>query len=211
MSALLLVFDSLPSLVCLICSFRVGIGAYLGGSTLLTDNTNLLTTAGSILTNEARHDAFLRSNVGASSFPEPFDISLTATFAYNLAQAFIVSCPQQLPITILPTLNLTSPMPPPTLQPPTPAGTTLNFAWDPTKFFVSVSPTAPLYIALINANNPPIFQQVTTTGTGTGSVPLPPGVAGVAFAVLTTFSSGLDENQLTSFGTLAGPAEVVLS
>ena len=47
----------------------VGIGAYLGGSVPLSDNPTLLTTAGSILTNEARHDAFLRAGVGASPFP----------------------------------------------------------------------------------------------------------------------------------------------
>ena len=195
----------------LIFYFSVGIGAYIGGALGLTDNPTLLTDASTILTNEARHDAYLRTGVGASPFPSPFDTSLTAVFAYNLAQQFIVSCPQQLPLIILPTLKATAPVPPANLQPPTPAGTLVTFEWDPTKFFVPVDPNAPLYIAMINQDNPVVFLEVTKTGTGAGTVPVPEGVSGVAFAVLTTFSNGLDEQQLNDFGTLAGPAEVVLS
>ena len=86
----------------------VGIGAYLGGAITLMDNPDLLTAATSILTVEARHDSFLQYGLGASSFPSPFDTSLSGVFAYNLAQMFIVSCPQQLPIVVLPKLELIS-------------------------------------------------------------------------------------------------------
>ncbi|KAL9114717.1 MAG: hypothetical protein Q9227_001395 [Pyrenula ochraceoflavens] len=188
----------------------VGIGAYLGGALELTDNPTLLSTASSILTVEARHDSYLRTGLGASPFPNPFDTSLTALFAYSLAQLFIVRCPMQLPITPTPKLNLTSPMPPLNLQPPTPAGTNLTFSWDPSTFFTPVPADAPLYIAIINQIAPPIFQKVTKTSNNTGVVPVPQGAAGVAFAVLTAFSGNLTEMQLSSFGTLAGPAEVVL-
>ncbi|KAI9845161.1 MAG: hypothetical protein M1837_005046 [Sclerophora amabilis] len=189
----------------------VGIGAYLGGSTMLSDNDELLTTAGSILTIEARHDSYLRAGAGASPFPNAFDTSLSAVFAYNLAQMFIVSCPSPLPIIVLPKLTLTAPTPPLNLQPPAGEGTVLSFSWDPSTFFVDVDPAAPLYIALINQVAKPYFIQVSSTGTGSGTVTVPAGVAGVAFAVLTTFSEGLTEVQLTEFGTLAGPAEVALS
>ena len=189
----------------------VGIGAYLGGALSLTDNPTLLTDASSILTMESRHDAYLRAGAGASPFPTVFDTSLTALFAYSLAQMFIVECPAPLPLTPLPKLNATSPVPPPNLEPPVPAGTTVSFAWDPSTFFVSVDPNAPLYIAMINQITPPIFQEVTMTGTGTGTVTVPEGVTGIAFAVLTTFSGGLSTIQLSQFGTLAGPAEVALS
>ena len=191
--------------------FSVGIGAYLGGALGLTDNPTLLTDASSILTNEVRHDAFLRDGVGASPFPTPFDTSLTAVFAYNLAQQFIVSCPQQLPLIILPKLTAVAPVPPPIPNPATPAGTIVTFEWDPTTFFVSVDPNAPLYIALINQIAPPVFVEVTKTGSGSGTVALPASISGVAFAVLTTFSGNLSEQQLNDFGTLAGPAEVVLA
>ena len=64
---------------------------------------------------------------------------------------------------------------------------------------------------MINQIAPPVFVEVTKTGTGTGTVAVPAGISGVAFAVLTTFSGDLSEQQLNDFGTLAGPAEVVLS
>ena len=188
----------------------VGIGAYIGGSEFLVDNTTLLTSAASILSIEARHDSFLRSGIGASPFPTNFDTSLTALFAYNLAQMFIVSCPMQLPIQILPKLSV-APSPPLNLQPPTPAGTVLTFTFNPSTFLVSVSPSTPLYIAFINQMTLLYFAPLTITGTGTGTVPVPANVTGIAFAVLTTFSGGLSEDSLSSTGTLAGPVEVALS
>ncbi|KAL8945744.1 MAG: hypothetical protein Q9222_007762 [Ikaeria aurantiellina] len=189
----------------------VGIGAYLGGASMLTDDANLLTAASSILTVESRHDAYLRAGVGASPFPTSFDTALTAVFAYNLAQMFIVSCPQPLPITLLPKLTLVSPMPPPNLQPPTPAGTTLTFNFDPSTFFVAVDPNAQLYIGMVNMVTNVTFVEATSCGTGCVTAPVPEGAAGAAFAVLSTFSGGLNGNQLSEFGALAGPAEVVLS
>ncbi|KAL8745270.1 MAG: hypothetical protein Q9190_002576 [Brigantiaea leucoxantha] len=189
----------------------VGIGAYLGGGSLLTDDPTLLTAASSILTLEARHDSYLRAGFGASPFPTSFDTVLTAVFAYNLAQMFIVSCPQPLPITILPKLTLVSPMPPPNLQPPTPAGTELRFSFDPTTFFVNVDPNAQLYIGLVNMVTNVTFVEATSCGTGCVTAPVPEGAAGVAFAVLSTFSGGLNLDQISQFGALAGPAEVVLS
>lgn len=190
----------------------VGIGAYLGGSELLTDSPVLEEASASILTVEARHDAYLRTGLGASPFPTNFDTGLSAVWAFNLAQMFVVSCPQQLPLIQLPKLTLTSPTPPVDLQPPTPAGTVLHFSWDPTTFFVPVESSAPLFVAMVNQNvSAPIFQMVTPEGSGMGSVTVPEGVSGVVFACLTTFGGGLTLDQLTAFGTLAGPVEVVLS
>ena len=189
----------------------VGIGAYLGGGSLLTDDPALLTAASSIVTVESRHDAYLRAGVGGSPFPTSFDTVLTPTFAYNLAQMFIVHCPQQLPLPILPKLTLAAPAPEPDLQPPVAAGTKLTFHYDPTKFFVPVDQSKPLYIALVNLVTNVTFTEVQKCGTGCVQIPVPKGAAGVAFAVLTTFSGGLTEDQLTQFGTLAGPAEIVLS
>ncbi|KAL8934730.1 MAG: hypothetical protein Q9216_005759 [Gyalolechia sp. 2 TL-2023] len=189
----------------------VGIGAYLGGGSLLTDDPTLLTAASSILTVESRHDSYLRAGIGASPFPTSFDTALSAVFAYNLAQMFIVSCPQQLPITVLPKLTLESPAPPPNLQPPTPAGTELRFTFDPSSFFVDVDPNAQLYIGLLNMITNVTFVEATSCGEGCVTAPVPEGAMGVGFAVLSTFNGGLNGNQLSEFGTLAGPAEVVLS
>ncbi|KAL9129978.1 MAG: hypothetical protein Q9217_001736 [Psora testacea] len=191
----------------------VGIGAYLGGGSMLTDNPSLLTAASSILTVEARHDSYLRAGLGASPFPTAFDTSLTAVFAYNLAQMFVVQCPQQLPLPILPKLTLEAPIPPPNLQPPISAGTPLKFTYDPSKFLVEIDPKAPLYIGFINQVTNVTYTVVSSCGTGCATIPVPEGAAGVAFAVLTTFDgqNALTEDQLAQFGTLAGPAEVVLS
>lgn len=190
----------------------VGIGAYLGSGALLTDDPTLLTAASSIVTVEARHDAYLRAGVGASPFPTAFDTALTANYAYNLAQMFIVMCPQQLPLTILPKLMLEAPVPSPIPQSP-PTGTELKFTYDPSTFFVSVDPNAPLYIGLINMVTNVTYTKVTSCGTNCAQIPVPEGASGAAFAVLTTFSgdAALTEDQLTNFGTLAGPAEVILS
>lgn len=191
----------------------VGIGAYLGGAELLADDPVLEVASASILTVEARHDAYLRAGVGASPFPTAFDTALTAVFAYNLAQMFIVECPQQLPLPVLPKLTLASPTPPPNIQPPTPAGTLLKFTYDPSKFFVEVDPSTPLYIGLINMVTNITYTEVTSCGTGCATIPVPKGASGAAFAVLTGFPppDALTEDQLSSFGTLAGPAEVILS
>ena len=82
---------------------------------------------------------------------------------------------------------------------------------DELQFFVPVDPNAPLYIAIVNQFANTVFAPIKPCGTGCGTVPLPQGVEGADFAVLTTFSGPLTEDQLTDFGTFAGPVEVVLS
>ena len=191
-------------------STTVGIGAYIRGGPLLSDTATLLWTASSILTNEARHDAYLRTGAGASPFPTPYDTSLSAVWAYSLASMFIVSCPDPLNLVPLPKL-MAAPMPPPNLQPPPPAGATITFSYDPKTLFVAVDPAKPLYVAWINQIAPPVFEEATMVSDGVVTAKVPPGVGGVAFAVLTTFSGGLTPQQLSEFGTLAGPAEVALA
>lgn len=87
------------------------------------------------------------------------------------------------------------------------------FTFDPSTFFVKVAPGTPLYIGLTNMVTNVTYTEVTSCGTGCATISVPEGAAGAAFAVLTTFSTAdaLIEDQLSSFGALAGPAEVILS
>lgn len=67
----------------------VGVGAYLGGATLITDPI-LLDAAGSILTVEARHQTILNIMSGTgTAVPSAFDIPLTPSEVLALAGPFI--------------------------------------------------------------------------------------------------------------------------
>lgn len=74
----------------------VGVGAYLGAAGYI-NNTSLLTAAGSILSVEARHDAYLRAVQYLSPYAVDRDIPLPFLFAWTLASQFIVSCPETNP------------------------------------------------------------------------------------------------------------------
>lgn len=181
-----------------------GIGAYLGGATLIMDNPTLLTIASSILTVEARHDAYLRAGLNQSPFPMPFDTPLTADWAYNLAQAFIVHCPQQLSFPILPTLSIAPSEAPASILDPIAQHGTVNFTWTTTS--KPVSQGTPLFIAVIaGPQQPPTYIPLTQSSATSGSITVPSTVNGTIFAVLTSVSGGMNTTELTSTGTLAGP------
>jgi len=72
----------------------------------------------------------------------------------------------------------------------------------------------PLYLAMVNQNvSATIFTPLQNVSRmlGYGSVVVPPSVDGVVYAALTTYSSNLTLDQLSAYGTLAGPIEIVVS
>jgi len=75
---------------------NVGVGAYLGGATLI-DDVVILDAAASILTIEARHQTVLNILNGASAVPQAFDIPLTPSEVLALAGPFISGCDLGIP------------------------------------------------------------------------------------------------------------------
>lgn len=86
--------------------------AYLGVAADIMSKT-YLTAAGSILTVEARHSAYLRAAQRPAQVPfaQPFDNPLEVRSVYTLASPFVVSCPAENhkpPFAPFPTLKATS-------------------------------------------------------------------------------------------------------
>lgn len=87
----------------------VGVSAYLGAAQNIT-NTDYLTAAGSILTTESRHSAWVQSSVQKSdAYGAPYDTPTTFNQTYSLAAPLIKSCPKSnapLPVVAFPAASI---------------------------------------------------------------------------------------------------------
>ena len=153
-----------------------------------------LTDAGSILTVEARHTSYIRSQLKEAPYPQPFDAPLTPDEVYSLAVQFITSCPSSnpaLPVKAFPVLTAM-----PSTAPIT-TGSTVTLLTPGYDLVTAAGVTA--YAAFIAVTGPTFVP--ATAVAGGYSVVIPAGFAGQTYVILT----GCD-NAVTDDTVAAGPA-----
>ncbi|KAK3327507.1 ferritin-like domain-containing protein [Cercophora scortea] len=175
---------------------NVGVSAYLGAASLISDGS-ILTTAGSILTVEARHQTFIRTASKLVAVPQAFDTPLSPQQVFSLAAPFITSCPEgsNLIIKPFPTLAMAAGQSAQSVQ----AGTTIKLQAD-------AAATA-TFCAFTTGGIPggTAFEPFTAAD---GCV-VPQNLAGVVYVSLA--SAGPMTGKLTDDIVLAGPMVMIVS
>jgi len=175
----------------------VGVSAYLGAAASIASKS-YLTAAGSILTVEARHSAYLRQGLRLSPFAQPFDDPLSLDEVYSLAAQFIVSCPSTnvpLPLKAFPILVASS------TDVTIKAGSTIMLSTPGYVLTTVGGSNTPVYGAFITVTGP-IFVLATMV-TGGFTVTVPTGVYGQSYVVLTGCNTAVTDDTIA-----AGPAIV---
>lgn len=172
----------------------VGVSAYLGAAADIMSKT-YLTAAGSILTVEARHSAYIRGTNGQAPFPAPFDNPLSYNEVYTLAAQFIKSCPESnapLPVKAFPTLTASSE------DMMIKMGSKVMLSTKGYKIEGKV------YAAFITVTGPVFVDAMEMEGGF--EVEVPKGVAGQSYVVLTNCNTAATDDTI-----VAGPAVVEVS
>lgn len=177
----------------------VGVSAYLGAARQIA-NKDYLTAAGSILTIESRHSAYLRdisSQSKLSPFPTAQDVGLSPNAIFTLASGFITSCPSSnpaLPVKPFPALSSTA-------TGPVSAGSTISVKTSNT-VLAPGSGSAKLYAAFLTASGP-VWADLTPDGDGVGFKVVVPqtGVRGQSYLILCNCKERVDDGTI-----VAGPA-----
>jgi len=180
----------------------VGVSAYLGAAASIS-NPAYLTAAGSILTVEARHNAYIRASLKKSPFPQPFDSPLTFDEVYTLAAGFIVSCPSTnaaLPVKAFPTLALGT-------TGPIKGGQTITLL-TPGYNLKAASGSVPIYAAFILVTGPVYADATPVDGGYTVTVPVEVTGSpnGQSYAVLTACKDAVNDDTV-----VAGPAIIEIT
>jgi len=173
----------------------VGVSAYLGAAADIMSKT-YLTAAGSILTVESRHSAYIRETIKQSPFPSPFDNPLSYNEVYTLAASFITGCPSTnapLPVKAFPSLTATS------MDMPVKTNSTVMLA---TKGYKVTG--GQVYAAFITVTGP-VFTDAKEVDGGF-EVTVPKGIAGQSYVVLTSCNTAATDDTI-----IAGPGVVEVS
>ncbi|KAJ6089443.1 hypothetical protein N7467_004659 [Penicillium canescens] len=171
----------------------VGVSAYLGAAASIMNDT-YLTAAGSILTVEARHSAYLRASLGEAPYAQAFDNPLDLNEVFTVASPFIASCPSSngaLPVKAFPALimsNMDTVM----------TGTKVNLMAG-TGFDASATDINAAFITVTG----PVWAPLESMGDGKFTVTVPKGVAGQSYVVLTKGNKTATDDNI-----VAGPAIV---
>lgn len=173
----------------------VGVSAYLGAAASIM-NKKYLTAAGSILTVESRHNAYIRAGLKQSPFPQAFDAPLDFNEVYTLAAPFIKACPQSngmLPVKAFPMLSLDKS----SMEAKTNASITID-----AKDCTFSDANAKLYAAWVSVTGPTFVPaQIVSSNQVKTTVPM--GFNGQSYVLLTA-----KEGCMTDDCVLAGPAIV---
>lgn len=156
-------------------------------------NDSYLTAAGSILTVEARHSAYLRAALGEAASPQPFDSPLDFNEVYTVASPFIVSCPESnamLPVKAFPSLMMSS-------MKPAMEGSKVHLMTGPG---FKASDNKDLHAAFVTVTGP-VWAPLSSDGEGKFTVTIPKGVAGQSYVVLTKGNTKATDDTI-----VAGPA-----
>ncbi|KAJ5490450.1 hypothetical protein N7453_011275 [Penicillium expansum] len=157
----------------------VGVSAYLGAAASIMSDA-YLTAAGSILTTEARHSAYLRAALGEVPFAQAFDNPLD----FNEVNG-------ALPVKAFPSLMMSS-------MDAVMTGSQVQLMAG-SGFNASASDVNAAFITVTG----PVWAPLKSMGDGNFTVTVPKGVAGQSYVVLTQ-----GNKQATDDNILAGPAIV---
>lgn len=177
----------------------VGVSAYLGAAADIMSKT-YLTAAGSILTVEARHSAYLRAKLDQVPFPQAFDTPLSINQVFSLASQFIKSCPEsnpELPVKAFPVLTLDT-----SSGGDIETGSTVTLL-TPDYTVVAEEDTV-VYAAFIAVTGPTFVEASPVEGGF--EVTIPEGFAGQTYVVLTGCDEGVNDDTVA-----AGPAIIEIS
>lgn len=168
---------------------NVGVSAYAGAAQYISDGA-YLTIAATILSTEARHQAWQSSAVGMNEpWSSAYDTALGLDMVYTIASAFITSCPETnpaLPVKAFGALTVENGM----------VGETATFTFDN-----SAQGSAVEYAIFYN-------------GVGTAAVQLdenhmaqvPAGLQGISYVLVSTAATAAD---VTTDNIVAGPAFII--